>query len=162
MIRSLFLKFGMLAVTVGVVLWIGWHELNPSLHGEISPDNSRAVSAPPPLMEENRLSTPDQTEAGTRSGGAGLSQDDHVVGSVSPRELLDLNSATAEELESLPGIGATLAQRVIEFRRSVGRFTTVEDLLAVKGIGERKFDRIKPLVTVAAVHVNGKLEKRPL
>ncbi|HWG97610.1 MAG TPA: helix-hairpin-helix domain-containing protein [Nitrospira sp.] len=62
---------------------------------------------------------------------------------------LDLNRASAGELESLPGIGAVLAQRVIAFRESAGGFRTVEDLREVKGIGAKTFDRLKSLVTVS-------------
>ena len=65
--------------------------------------------------------------------------------------------ATLDELESLPGIGAVLAQRVIDHRRSVGRFQAVESLREVKGIGATKFEQIKFLVTVA----RGKTEKQP-
>ena len=62
-------------------------------------------------------------------------------------ELLDLNIATLEELESLPGIGPTLAQRIIDYRDQNG-FFAVEDLLNVPGIGQSTFDQIKDLVTV--------------
>lgn len=59
------------------------------------------------------------------------------------REKLALNSATAEELESVPGIGPVIAQRIVEFRRVQGRFLTLEDLLEVPGIGPRTLSRIR-------------------
>jgi competence protein ComEA len=62
-------------------------------------------------------------------------------------ELLNLNTATLEELEALPGIGPTLAQRIIDYRDQNG-FYVVEDLLNVSGIGQSTFDQIKDLVTV--------------
>jgi competence protein ComEA len=62
-------------------------------------------------------------------------------------ELLNLNTATLEELEALPGIGPTLAQRIIDYRDQNG-FFAVEDLLNVPGIGQSTFDQIKDLVTV--------------
>jgi competence protein ComEA len=62
-------------------------------------------------------------------------------------ELLNLNIATLEELEALPGIGPTLAQRIIDYRDQNG-FFAVEDLLNVPGIGQSTFDQIKDLVTV--------------
>ena len=61
---------------------------------------------------------------------------------------IDLNHATASDLEALPGIGPKLAQRVIDHRRSHGPFTKVEDLRQVKGIGHKKFDRLRPHVLV--------------
>lgn len=59
-------------------------------------------------------------------------------------KLINLNTATLEELDTLPGIGPSTAQRIIEGRP----YATVEDLLRVKGIGQATFDKIKDLVTV--------------
>jgi competence protein ComEA len=63
---------------------------------------------------------------------------------------LNLNTATAVELESLPGIGAQTAARIVEYRQKNGAFKKVEDLMNVKGIGEKSFLKLKPLVTVAS------------
>ena len=65
-------------------------------------------------------------------------------------ELIDLNAATAMELETLPGVGPRTAERILEYRREHGSFERIEDLMDVRGIGERTFLRLKPLVTVAA------------
>ena len=78
------------------------------------------------------------------------------------RGLLDLNHATAEDLESLPGRGHVLDQRVITFLKSVGRFQVVAELREVKGVNLETFERIKPLVMVAAPDSKGKAENRPL
>lgn len=61
---------------------------------------------------------------------------------------LDLNRASAEELEKLPGIGPVLAQRIVEWRETHGPFQKVEDLLQVPGIGPNTLARIKDLVSV--------------
>ena len=61
---------------------------------------------------------------------------------------MDLNHATVSDLEALPGIGPKLAQRVIEHRVAKGPFMKVEDLRQVKGIGRKKFDRLRPHVLV--------------
>lgn len=61
---------------------------------------------------------------------------------------LDLNSATAEELEALPGIGAELASRILEYRRTHGGFTAVEELMEVPGIGEGRFAALEGRITV--------------
>ena len=63
-------------------------------------------------------------------------------------ETLDLNTASAADLDGLPGIGATLAERIIEFRATNGPFKTVDDLRNVKGIGPALFAKIAPLVGV--------------
>ncbi len=59
-----------------------------------------------------------------------------------------INTATASELQKLPGIGPTLAERIIAFRKQSGGFSTVEQLLEVKGIGPAKLDRMRPFVTL--------------
>jgi competence protein ComEA len=61
---------------------------------------------------------------------------------------LNLNTATAAQLETLPGIGPALAARILEQRQKAGGFKKVEELMNVKGIGEKAFLKIKPLVTV--------------
>ncbi len=61
---------------------------------------------------------------------------------------IDLNRASEEELEQLPGVGPALAGRIAEARRERGGFRTVEELLEVSGIGPATLDRIRPLATV--------------
>ena len=63
-------------------------------------------------------------------------------------ELIDLNQASAAQLESLPGVGEVTAARIIEYRRENGGFKKIEELMNVRGIGERSFLRLRPLVTV--------------
>lgn len=67
-------------------------------------------------------------------------------GGGNPREVLDLNRASARELETLPGIGPTLAQRVVESRSRDGPFRSPQDLLRVRGIGPVVLARIRGLV----------------
>ncbi len=61
---------------------------------------------------------------------------------------LNLNAATAADLEKLPGVGAAMATRILEYRQKSGGFKKIEELMNVQGIGERNFLRLKPLVTV--------------
>ncbi|MCG3142208.1 MAG: ComE operon protein 1 [Anaerolineae bacterium] len=65
-----------------------------------------------------------------------------------PRAKLNLNTATLAELDALPGVGETLAQRILDYRQQNGAFKTIEDLKNVKGIGDKLFDDLKELVTV--------------
>ena len=60
--------------------------------------------------------------------------------------LVPVNTAPADELQKLPGIGPKLAERIIAFRQRSGNFATVEQLLEVKGIGPAKLDRLRPYV----------------
>ncbi|MDD2696118.1 MAG: ComEA family DNA-binding protein [Anaerolineales bacterium] len=66
----------------------------------------------------------------------------------STRWLIDLNTATQAELESLPGIGPVLSRRIIAYRNAYGPFLTVEDLLKVYGIKPETFELIRDLITV--------------
>ena len=61
---------------------------------------------------------------------------------------LNLNQATAEDLRRLPGVGPTLADQIIRARERHGRFAAVNDLIRVPGMGRKKFERIRDLVTV--------------
>lgn len=62
--------------------------------------------------------------------------------------LINLNSATAEDLETLPGIGEVLAAAIVQFREEHGPFTSVEQLVDVSGIGEVTLEEVRELVTV--------------
>ncbi|MHA6525284.1 helix-hairpin-helix domain-containing protein [Tessaracoccus sp. G1721] len=63
---------------------------------------------------------------------------------------LDLNTATAAELETLPGVGPVMAAAILAWREENGRFTAVEELQEVSGIGPKTFEKLKPLVRVQA------------
>ncbi len=65
-----------------------------------------------------------------------------------PQGKVNVNTATLQELQLLPGIGASRAQAMIEARKQRGGFERVEDLLEVKGIGERSLERMRPHVTL--------------
>ena len=61
---------------------------------------------------------------------------------------LDLNRATAEQLQTLPGIGPAIAQRIVDYRQKHGEFETKEALMEVSGIGQKRFDAIDSMITV--------------
>jgi competence protein ComEA len=62
--------------------------------------------------------------------------------------LVNVNTATMAQLETLPGIGAKTAQRIIEHRQKNGGFKKIEELMNVRGVGEKSFLKLKPLITV--------------
>jgi len=57
---------------------------------------------------------------------------------------INLNNASSEELQKLPRVGPTMAARILEYRRIHGRFTAKEELMQIKGIGRKTFEKIKP------------------
>ena len=135
-LQSFLIKLGMLAMTLGVVLWIGW---------QVPQTMQRpAVTHAASLASEN-LPVTTATAVDSTIPPAGVSE--MRRGSNSPQRI-DLNRATAADFDQLPGVGPVLAKRMVDYRKSVGRFHTVEDLRAVKGIGKKKLDQLKPFITV--------------
>lgn len=61
---------------------------------------------------------------------------------------ININSASVEQLTELPGIGPAYAQRIVEYRKEYGPFKTIEDLLNVRGIGDRTFEKIRDRITI--------------
>jgi competence protein ComEA len=65
-----------------------------------------------------------------------------------PAGRININTATTEELDTLPGIGPALAQRIIEYRENNGSFNSIEEIVGVSGIGEATLEKIRDLITV--------------
>ena len=144
MFYSLIIKLVMFVATMGVVFWIGWtlptsfdraHDLavnsSEGAQAETAPGSGRATAVSPSPVA--LLSDQPSTAAAPKR---------------SHKSSLDVNRATERDFDALPGIGPRLAERIVEYRQSVGAFHSLDELRAVKGIGKKKFDRIRPLVTV--------------
>jgi len=65
-----------------------------------------------------------------------------------PAEKINLNTATSEQLQAIPGIGPTTAKSILDYRAKVGKFNKIEEIINVKGIGEKKFLKIKDRLAV--------------
>ena len=87
-----------------------------------------------------------------RNGGTGLQvrteRREEAADTAVPREKVNLNRATAEELMTLPGIGPALAERILSYRRETGGFQSVEELLQVDGIGQGRLEALGDYITV--------------
>ena len=65
-----------------------------------------------------------------------------------PAHPININAATATELQQVPGIGPSTAQKILDTRKSYGAFKSVDDLLAIKGIGPKKLDKMRKYLTI--------------
>lgn len=96
------------------------------------------AAAPPPGAPPTVVGGSSQPSRATAGPTAGAT----------PGALINLNTASVAELETLPGVGPTLAGRIVQWRDEHGGFSTVDELHEVAGIGEQRFGEIAPLVTV--------------
>src|SRR5665213_1647792 len=76
-----------------------------------------------------------------------------------PSKPIDLNVANVKELQQLPGVGAVTAQRIIDMRQKSGRFHRIEDLLAIRGISQKKLDAMRPYITIGTPPVAAPAQK---
>ena len=120
MTRSLLIKLAMLVATIILVLWIGWPV---------------PKETPSPAELEQLIAT----QAPATAPVASVSQAKTVA-------KVNLNHASADELQVLPGIGPVLAQRMVDWRKAHGRYRTVDDLQEVKGIGKKRLEQLRPWV----------------
>jgi competence protein ComEA len=91
------------------------------------------------------VGVPAPAPAGSGSAGEAPSAGDAAGGSTAP---IDLNTATPAELETLPGVGPVLAQRILDWRTEHGQFATVDQLSDVPGIGDARLAQLRDLVRV--------------
>ncbi len=96
-----------------------------------------------PSVPEFDYSASDSTFAvlSGKSSEETVAEDDTAVA-------VNINTASKEELMSLPGVGAVMAERILSYRSKVGAFKSCEELRKVKGIGKRKFEQLQPLITI--------------
>ena len=65
-----------------------------------------------------------------------------------PAKPVNINTATSEELQQVPGIGPATAQKILQMRKSYGPFKSVDDLLAIRGLGQKRLDKMRKYLTV--------------
>ena len=98
------------------------------------PTRDDVLSTPPPISNAPSSPSDESTESQTTQ--------------TSSNEQININTATAAALESLPGIGPAIAQTIIDHRNTNGPFTSIEEIKNVKGIGDKFFEKIQDKITV--------------
>ncbi|MEZ5177072.1 MAG: helix-hairpin-helix domain-containing protein [Acidimicrobiales bacterium] len=126
--------------------------------GGLAPDADRdRVNLAAPLADGERVWVPragqvdvPEVVAGSGAGpGTSVAEGGATAGpGAGPPAVVDLNTATAAELDTLPGVGPATAAAILAYRDEHGRFASVDELLEVRGIGEAKLDQLRSVVTV--------------
>ncbi len=105
------------------------------------------------IFENTTVSLPGGGPLNTYTGGSGadlVQSADCIEIKVQPRGdgNIDINNATAEELDALPGIGSVRAKAIVEQREKMAGFTTLEDVMCTDGIGDKVFEKILPYIKI--------------
>ncbi|MCJ7459018.1 MAG: helix-hairpin-helix domain-containing protein [candidate division Zixibacteria bacterium] len=98
--------------------------------------------APELLLKENR-----KTEKKVLEPAKSSNVPENISLKITDKKI-NLNTATLQELDSLPGIGEELGKRILTYRESKGNFSSIEELKKIKGIGQKTFEKLKNLVTI--------------
>jgi competence protein ComEA len=104
-----------------------------------------SASIPDPRAPHTQAST---STHGSRSSSRSSDRSSDVT-KPSTSTPININTATVEELDALPGVGLKMAQRIVDYRQKQGPFKRIEDLMNVQGIGEKNFLKLKPLITIS-------------
>lgn len=123
--------------------------------GLLASANAEALNLAAPLEDGQQLNVPyksgeEPVESSTEEDSLDLpndNQDPTAEDENADVDLVNINTATLEELDALPGIGPTIAQRIIDYRNENGPFNTIEDIMNVSGIGPSTFEEIQDLIT---------------
>lgn len=136
----------------GAVSWPGVYELPP---GSIVQQAINLAGGPTSRAEMSTINLAAQLEDGQQVYVPRL--EEHATPSspgssssltIHPDQLININTASAPELDLLPGIGPSLAQKIIEHREAYGPFTSIDDLINVSGIGPVKLEDLREFITV--------------
>lgn len=113
--------------------------------GVLPTADTQSVNMAKIVKDGERVRIPEQSNVACKGDGPGTPK---TVGPMEKKALVNLNTASAEELDQLPGIGPSTAAAIVEFRTQEGMFTSIEDIKKVRGIGEAKFRKLASHVCI--------------
>jgi competence protein ComEA len=139
---------------VQIAVYITGAVVNPGVH--YLPEGSRieealqAAGGPTAEADLNRINLARRVHDEEQIYVPQVGEENPLAPSGGPSggSLININTATPAEMETLPGIGPTLAQRIVDYREAHGPFVAIEDVMNVQGIGEGLFSEIRDLITV--------------
>lgn len=136
-------KPGVYTFTEGARIIEGVNKAQPSSEAAIE-----YINLAEPMSDGQQIAVPCKSEIAEnavpqQSGVKGVAK-----GSITGSGKINLNTASLEDLDSLPGIGPSTAEKILEYRKTNGRFKSVSDLLNISGIGEKKLEKFKDKVTI--------------
>ena len=136
-------KPGLYELPTGARVMDAIEKASPVPEADINLLNLAAV-----LSDGQKVQVPRKGEAATPTAGTNPSQGAGGPGTGQDSGKVNLNTASLAELDTLPGVGPALAQRIIDYRQQKGGFRRIEDIKNVSGIGDKVFTQIKDLITV--------------
>ncbi|HZQ47412.1 MAG TPA: helix-hairpin-helix domain-containing protein [Verrucomicrobiae bacterium] len=101
-----------------------------------------------PAQTAQSKAPPTAPSAGAGNTGTTPTPTGHPSGKLAPGQKININKASAQELDALPGIGPAKAQAIVDYRNQNGDFKTIDDIKKVKGIKEGEFSKMKDYITV--------------
>jgi|SRR5690625_417683 len=122
----------------------GQQAVSGSGNREGSPDSGDSGAGTPGAWLAGELADTTSSE----ESGSSENREESPEGPAGTTTLININTATAQELQQLPGIGPAYAGRILEWRVQNGRFTSIDQLIEIRGIGEKRLENIRPLVTL--------------
>ncbi|CAH1219437.1 hypothetical protein PAECIP111891_04879 [Paenibacillus allorhizoplanae] len=125
--------------------------VTPKASSNESSSSSEVISTPSSSTGASTQTSPPSSETHPTSAASPVPPIPALPSNEAQKRLLDLNTATLEQLDKLPGIGESKAKTILEYRMKKGRFKRVEELKDVKGIGDKMFEKLKGFIYVGPV-----------